>query len=126
LFHTPFIDLGVTPEGGSSLIVPLLVGRQQAFALLALGEPFSAEKAKSCGLIYEVVGEAELEEAVFRAAERIAAKPPQAIRIARDLMRGDREELVARIKEETRLFTMRLLSDEAKAAFQAFMTRKKG
>jgi enoyl-CoA hydratase/carnithine racemase len=124
-FHTPFVDLGITPEAGSSLIAPLLMGRQQAFALLGLCEPFSAERAKACGLIYDVVGEAELEEAVFAAAERIAAKPPGALRIARDLMRGDREELVARIREESRLFAARLTSDEAKAAFQAFMARKK-
>jgi hypothetical protein len=32
---------------------------------------------------------------------------------------------VARIREESRLFAARLVSDEAKAAFQAFMTRKK-
>jgi enoyl-CoA hydratase/carnithine racemase len=125
-FHAPFVDLGLTPEAGSSLIAPLLMGRQQAFALLGLGEPFSAERAKACGLIYDVVGEGELEEAVLRAAERIAAKPPEALKIARDLMRGDREELVARIREESRLFADRLMSDEAKAAFQAFMARKKG
>jgi enoyl-CoA hydratase/carnithine racemase len=101
------------------------MGRQQAFALLALGEPFSAARAKACGLIYEVVGEDELEEAVFRAAERIVARPPEALRVARDLMRGDRDALVARIREESRLFAARLISDEAKAAFQAFMARKK-
>ena len=126
LFHTPFVDLGLTPEAGSSLIAPLLMGRQQAFALLALGEPFSAARAKACGLIYEVVAEGELEDAVFRAAELVATKPPEALRIARDLMRGDRQELVTRIREESRLFAARLTSDEAKAAFQAFMTRKKG
>jgi enoyl-CoA hydratase/carnithine racemase len=124
-FHAPFVDLGLTPEAGSSLIAPLLMGRQQAFALLGLGEPFSAERAKACGLIYEIVGEGELEKAVFQAAERVAAKPPEALRIARDLMRGDREDLVARIREESRLFAVRLTSDEAKAAFQAFMARKK-
>jgi enoyl-CoA hydratase/carnithine racemase len=125
VFHTPFVDLGLTPEAGSSLIAPLLMGRQQAFALLGLCEPFSAERARACGLIYEMVGEGELEETVLAAAERIAAKPPEALRIARDLMRGDREELVARIREESRLFAARLTSDEARTAFQAFMARKK-
>src|SRR6185312_2430596 len=108
------------PEAGSSLIAPLLMGRQQAFALLGLCEPFSAERAKACGMIYEMVGEDELEEAVLKAAEQIAAKPPEALRIARDLMRGDREELVARIREESRLFATRLTSEEARMAFQAF------
>ena len=125
VFRTPFVDLGLVPEAGSSLIAPALVGRQQAFALLGLGQPFSAEKAKQAGLIYEIVGEDELEASAMAAAEEIAGKPPEALKIARDLMRGNRDELVARIEEEGRLFRERLTSDEARQAFTAFMSRKK-
>ncbi len=125
-FRTPFVDLGLVPEAGSSLLAPAILGRQQAFALLGLGEGFSAERAKATGLIYDVVAEDELEGAVLAAAEAIAAKPPEALRIARDLMRGDRAELVARIEAESRHFRERLTSDEARAALLAFMTRKKG
>jgi enoyl-CoA hydratase/carnithine racemase len=124
-FHTPFVDLGLLPEAGSSLIAPLLIGRQQAFALLALGEPFSAQRALQTGMIYQVVDEDALEAAVLAAAERIAAKPPQALKIARDLMRAPREPLTARIKEEGAHFRDRLKSDEARAALMAFMSRKK-
>ena len=125
VFRTPFVDLGLVPEAGSSLIAPALLGRQQAFALLGLGQPFSAEKAKQAGLIYEIVGEDELEASAMAAAEEIAGKPPEALKIARDLMRGNRDELVARIEEEGRLFRSRLTSDEARQAFTAFMSRKK-
>jgi enoyl-CoA hydratase/carnithine racemase len=124
-FRTPFVDLGLVPEAGSSMLAPAVLGRQQAFALLGLGEGFSAERAHAAGLIYAVVGESQLEDAVLAAAEAIAAKPPEALRIARDLMRGDRADLVARIKEEGAHFRARLKSDEAKAAFVAFMSRKK-
>jgi enoyl-CoA hydratase/carnithine racemase len=125
-FHAPFVDLGIVPEAGSTLIAPALLGTQASFALLALGEPFSAERAKAAGLIYEVVPEADLESRAMAAAEMIAAKPPEALRISRDLMRGDRDLLVARIEEEGRLFRARLTSDETKQALMAFMNRKKG
>ncbi|CAM5512014.1 enoyl-CoA hydratase/carnithine racemase [Aquamicrobium terrae] len=125
LFRTPFVDLGLVPEAGSSLLVPQVLGRQGAFALLALGEGLSAEQARAAGLIHQVVEEGGLEAAVLAAAARIAAKPPQALRIARDLMRGPREPLLARIEEETALFRERLKSDEARAALMAFMERKK-
>jgi len=125
VFRTPFVDLGLVPEAGSSLLAPAILGRQQAFALLGLGEGFSAEKAKAAGLIYEVVDEDRLEQAVLAAAEEIAAKPPEALKIARDLMRGDRADLIARIEEESAHFSARLKSDEARAAFVAFMSRKK-
>ncbi|TGQ11741.1 MULTISPECIES: crotonase/enoyl-CoA hydratase family protein [unclassified Mesorhizobium] len=125
LFRTPFVDLGLVPEAGSSLIAPQLLGRQGAFALLGLGEGFSAERAKATGMIYEVVAEDTLESAVLAAADGIAAKPPQALKIARDLMREPREALIARIKVEAEHFRERLTSEEARAALTAFMTRKK-
>ncbi|PWK68184.1 crotonase/enoyl-CoA hydratase family protein [Aminobacter sp. AP02] len=126
IFRTPFVDLGLVPEAGSSLLAPQVLGLQGAFALLGLGEGFSAERAQSSGLIYKVVAEDELEAATLAAAREIAAKPPEALKIARDLMRGNRSELVARIKEEGAHFRARLKSDEARAALVAFMSRKKG
>ena len=125
MFRTPFVDLGLVPEAGSSLLAPLILGRQGAFALLGLGEGFSAERAKAAGLIYEVVDEDALESAVLTAAGAIAAKPPEALKIARDLMRAPRDELLARIKVESEHFFERLKSEEARAALTAFMTRKK-
>jgi enoyl-CoA hydratase/carnithine racemase len=125
VFRTPFVDLGLVPEAGSSLLVPQILGRQAAFAMLGLGEGLTAEQAKAAGLIHAVVSEDELEAVTLTAAETIAAKPPQALKIARDLMRGSREELVARIGEEAERFRERLQSDEARAAFVAFMNRKK-
>jgi len=125
-FRTPFIDLGITPEAGSTLLAPVLMGRQQAFAMLALGEGFSAERALAAGLIYRIVGEDELEAAALAAAENIAAKPPEALKIARDLILGPRDALLARIREEGDHFMGRLKSDEARNAFMAFMSRKKG
>ncbi len=126
LFRTPFVELGIVPEAGSSLLLPRLIGRQQAFAMLAMGEAFSAERAKAVGLIYEVVAEDELEQATLAAARRIADLPPEAMRLTRDLMVGPRDELVARVEEEGRTFRRRLTSDEARNAFLAFMNRKKG
>jgi enoyl-CoA hydratase/carnithine racemase len=125
VFRTPFVDLGLVPEAGSSLLAPRILGQQGAFALLGLGEGLSAERAKAVGLIHEVVEEGSLEASVLAAAGQIAAKPPQALRIARDLMRGSRDDLVARIAEESAHFRERLQSDEARSALTAFMTRKK-
>ena len=70
VFRTPFVDLGLVPEAGSSLLAPRDPRPPAgAFALLGLGEGFSAERAKAAGLIYEVVEEDELEAAVLEAAE---------------------------------------------------------
>lgn len=125
VFRTPFVDLGLVPEAGSSLLAPAVLGRQRAFALLGIGEGFSAEEAMAAGLIREVVAEGDLEAKTLQVAETIASKPPEALKIARDLMLGDRGALVARIREEGAHFRARLKSDEARTAFMAFMSRKK-
>ena len=125
-FHTPFTDLALVPEAGSSLLVPRLAGHQRAYAMLAAGIPFSAEEAREAGLIFRVVDEGELESETLAAAEALAKKPPEAMAIAKDLLRRtEREGVTTRIDEEVRLFGERLRSAEAMAAFQAFMARKK-
>lgn len=124
-FHTPFTDLALVPEAGSSLLAPTAMGHQKAFALLAAGIPFSGEDAERAGLIYKTVSAAELEPAVFAAAEHLAQKPPKALAISRRLVKPDPAPVIARMREEAEHFANQLKSAEALAAFQTFMARKK-
>ncbi|PVE54266.1 crotonase/enoyl-CoA hydratase family protein [Rhizobium rhizogenes] len=123
LFRTPFVDLALVPEAASSLLVPRIAGHQRAFALLAAGEGFSAEQAMAAGLIWKVVPEADVEAETLKIAANLASKPPQALKIARDLVRGDVDAIRARIDEEIVHFAAQLQSSEARAAFEAFMHR---
>lgn len=122
-FRTPFVDLALVPEAASSLIAPRIMGHQRAFAMLAAGEAFTAEEARQAGLIWKVTTPEEVEKQVLAAAAKLAAKPPEALKIARDLVRGPRGEIISRIDEEVRYFAARLKSAEARAAFEAFMRR---
>lgn len=125
-FRTPFVDLALVPEAGSSLLGPRVMGYQRAFAMLAAGVGFSGEDARDAGLVYKVVSEDELEISTLAAAETIASKPPEAMQIARELMRGaTREEVVGRIREESKKFSERLGSAEARAAFEAFLAKSR-
>lgn len=124
LFRTPFVDLALVPEAGSSLLGPLVMGHQRAFAMFAAGEGFTAAEAKEAGLIWKVVPEDEVERATLTAAASLAAKPPQALKIARDLLRKGRPDVAARIEEEATWFSQQLKSAEAMQAFQRFMSRK--
>ncbi|MDI6834634.1 MAG: crotonase/enoyl-CoA hydratase family protein [Rhizobiaceae bacterium] len=121
LFRTPFVELGLVPEAGSSLLAPRMMGHQRAFAMLAASEGFSAEEARAAGLIWKVVAPEAIEAETLKLAASIAAKPPEAMRIARDLIRGDRGELLVRMEEELAFFVERLKSAEARAAFEAFL-----
>lgn len=122
---TPFVSLGLLPEAGSSLIAPRLMGHARAFSLLVMGKSLSAEAAKSVGIINAIVPAAELNAQSLAAARDIAALPAESVSAARRLMRGNVEEIVARIDEEVEAFKTRLASPEAKAALAMFLNRKR-
>lgn len=125
-FSTPFLDLGLVPEAGSSLLMPRRLGYARAFEMLVLGEAFSAARAEAAGLANAVVAADALEETVLSAGRRLAAKPPQALARARQLLRGgSAAEVLARIDEEVEAFRVCLASSEAQEAFRAFVEKRK-
>lgn len=120
----PFLDLGLVPEAGSSLLLPQRMGYARAFEMLVLGEVFDGERAREAGLVNKLVPADALEATALAAARRLAAKPPEALAIARRLLRGDPAALEARMTEEVAAFRLRLASPEAMEAFQAFMEKR--
>lgn len=123
VLQTPFVDLGLVPEAGSSLLGPRVLGHARAFELLVLGAPWSAEQAKEAGLVNAVVPSEELESTTLAAAEALAKKPREGMRLARRLLHGDTAALKSRMEEEGALFLERIKSDEAAAAFAAFLKK---
>jgi len=121
---TPFLNLGLVPEAASSLIAPRLMGTPRAFEILVMGEVFTASAARDAGLVNHVVDEAGLEAETMKAAHKLAAIAPEALRLSRGLLRGDPAEILRRIDEEAELFTKRLQSDEAREAFTAFIEKR--
>jgi enoyl-CoA hydratase/carnithine racemase len=121
----PFVNLGLCPEFGSSLILPRLLGHAKAAELLLLGEGFSGEQAAEWGIATEALGSGEATLAKAREmALRFESLPPEAVRISKQLMKApDRELLRKVIEEEGALFTQRLRSPEALAALTGFIKR---
>ena len=124
-FSTPFVALGLVPEAASSLIAPRLMGHRRAFELLVMGKPFNGEEAKAVGLVNQVAAAGEVEAEAMKAAQAIAALPPEGVAISRRLMKGAPDEIAKRIDEEAAQFKMRLGSPEARKALEAFLSRKK-
>ena len=124
-FSTPFIHLGLVPEGASSLLAPQSIGYQRAFAMLVMGRTLSANEAREAGFVNTVVAPGEAAAEAEKIAREICALPEEAVALSRKLLKPPPEELTRRIDLESRLFGERLRSEEAIAAFQAFFARKK-
>jgi enoyl-CoA hydratase/carnithine racemase len=123
-FIMPFVNLGIVPEAGSSLLVPAILGYAKAAAMLLLGEPLDAQGADRAGLVSAIVPADQLLAHARDKAAALMAKPPQALAITRRLMKGDPAALMARIEEEARLFEETLASPEAQEAFAAFFEKR--
>jgi enoyl-CoA hydratase/carnithine racemase len=124
-FSTPFIHLGLVPEGASSLLMPRTMGHQRAFATLVMGRTVTAEEAKVAGFVNVVVPPGHTEAEAHKVAREICALPAEAVAISRKLLKLPPEDLTRRIDQESHLFGERMKSKEAMAAFKAFFARKK-
>lgn len=125
-FAMPFVNLGLCPEAASSFLLPALAGYQRAAELLLLGEPFDAAKALAVGIVTEVVPNDLTLEAAEQAARKLAAKPPASVRLTKRLLKAQTKAMMeAALAEELRNFGERLVSGEAKEAFNAFLEKRK-
>lgn len=122
----PFVALGLVPEAGSSLLLPRFIGYQRAAELLYLGQPFNADTAYRLGLVNSVVEEAALADEARALARSVAEQPADALQATRRLLRGDPQELLARIEEEARIFGAQLQSEEFRSRVRAFLSRGRG
>jgi len=122
----PFVNLGLCPEFGSSLILPRLLGHAKAAELLLLGEEFTGEQAALWGIATEALGSGEAALAKAREiAERFDTLASGAVQVTKQLMKSvDREQLRRVIEEEGALFVQRLKSSEAIAALSEVISRK--
>ncbi len=124
-FTTPFLKLALIPEAASSLLAPMRMGYARAFSMLVMGRTLSAAEAKEAGIVNSVVETAAVDGVALEAAREIAALPSGAVAVSRALMRGGLDAIDRQIDTEIMHFRDRLQSDEARAAFSAFLARKK-
>ncbi|RKG97005.1 enoyl-CoA hydratase [Corallococcus sp. CA053C] len=123
-FSMPFVNLGLCAEGASSLLLPRMAGFALASELLMFGDPFSTETALRAGIINKAVPEAQLKEVATERARSLAARPMEALKVTKRLIRGPlREQVQETLKREGVEFIQRLHSDEAREALMSFMTR---
>lgn len=121
---TPFVDLGLTPEAASSLLLPQRVGMVRAAQMLLLADPVGAEQAAQWGLVNSVLTDSEVDEAALAAARALAGKPREAMRLSKRLLRDAQRELtLATIDREAGFFSERLHSAETRAALERFFRR---
>jgi len=125
-FALPFVNLGLCPEAGSSLLLPLAAGWRRAAELLLLGEPFDAATAQECGIVSRVLPAADVLDAALATARKLAARPAEAVQTSKRLMKRSHQALIdGLVVEEAEAFLALMHKPAAKEAFAAFLEKRK-
>lgn len=125
-FQLPFVNLGLCPEAGSSLILPSRLGHQRAAEVLFFGEPFGAEAARDLGLVNQIFSDQELPDAALAKAKQLAEKPPTSLRTTKMLLKtASAEAIKDAMAREREQFAALLQGGEAREAMTAFIERRK-
>ncbi len=125
-FIMPFIALGIVPEAASTVLLPLLVGRQRASELFMLGSPLTAQRAFEIGIVNAVLSPEQLFPTAIAVTQVLAEKPAAALRACKELMKRPYAAEVERaLREEVEVIAERLESPETREALNAFLEKRK-
>ncbi|MFL5906907.1 MAG: enoyl-CoA hydratase-related protein [Solirubrobacterales bacterium] len=125
-FGQPEITLGIIPGGGGTQRLARVAGRQRAMELVLTGRRFGAEEAKQIGVVNEVAPEGEWLERAIDLAQRIARRPPIAVRLAKQaVLAADETSLAAGLDHERRLYELTMATEDKAEGTRAFLEKRK-
>ena len=121
----PFTSLGVAPEAASSLLMPLLVGRQNAAWMLLSAEWIGPDEALRMGLVWRVCAPDDLMAETLRHAELLAARPISSLVAVKRTMTEPWRAAVREARERENAAFAELMGGPANTeALTAFMERR--
>lgn len=124
-FSEIFAKRGLSVDGGSSWLLPRLIGLHKAKELAYFAEILSAPEAESLGLVNRVVPEEELDEFVDVWARRLADGPPIALSMTKKLLNNGLNVTMAQaLEDEARSQTVNFATEDTTEAMRAFAQKR--
>ncbi|MDQ6885323.1 MAG: enoyl-CoA hydratase-related protein, partial [Candidatus Dormibacteraeota bacterium] len=126
-FGQPEVKIGIIPGAGGTQRWARAAGKARAMEAVLIGDPVRAVDAERMGLVNRVVPDgAQLEEAK-RLGRLIAARPPLAVRLAKEAVNQSAEvPLSAGLELERKLFYLLFASEDKKEGMRAFLEKRAG
>ncbi len=125
-FLQAFVNIGLVPDGGSSWLLPRLIGRAQAARMMMLGERIAGEEAARLGLVYACVEDDALPHEARSLAERLAAGPTTALGAMKAVLhRGLQADLATTLVAEADAQRRAGNSADAAEGAMAFLQKRK-
>ncbi len=127
MFAESFVKLGIIPGDGGAWFLPRAVGFSNACKMAFTGDPVRAEEALQIGLVSEVVAPEALVERALELAASIAANPPHAVRLTKQLMRASEKASLNELLDMSAAFQAVCHAEPDHAeAVEAFFDKRAG
>ena len=124
-FNLAYTSVGLTPDAGTSFLLPRAVGAKRAMELLLLNRTLSAEEALSWGLVNQVVPDADVLDQAMRIAEKLADGATHAFGHAKRLLAHSLGALESQMVLESETIASQAGSDEGMEGISAFLEKRK-
>ena len=125
-FGQPEIDLGIIPGAGGTQRWPRTVGKYVAMEVNLGGAPISARRAHQLGLVNRVVPAEVTLDVAKELARRLAAKPPVAVRLAKEAVnRALETPLSEGLAAERQSFYFLFATEDQKEGMRAFLEKRR-
>lgn len=124
-FLMAYANIGAPADGGSTWLLPRLLGAGAAMELYLASQPIGAPRALELGLVSQVCPDAELPRHALETAERLAAGPTAAYARVKELYRRSWHSTVeAQLDAETEAFAEIALTRDFQEGIRAFAARR--
>jgi enoyl-CoA hydratase/carnithine racemase len=125
-FGQPEVNLGIIPGGGGTQRLARVLGKQRAMELVLTGRRMDAAEAARYGLVNEVAPEGEWLKRAMDLAQRIAKRPPIAVRLAKQaVIAADESGLSEGLEHERRLYELAMATEDRIEGMGAFLEKRK-
>jgi enoyl-CoA hydratase len=126
-FGAPEVKLGIIPGDGGTQRLPRLIGLGRAMEMILTGDFIDAQEAYRIGLVNQVVPHDELMEKAVALAQKIAKRPPLAVRYAKEAVNRSQEgDAASGYALESYLHALTCTTEDKEEGVQAFLEKRKG
>ena len=126
-FGAPEVKLGIIPGDGGTQRLPRLVGLGRAMEMILTGDFIDAQEAYRIGLVNKIFPHEELMDGAMGLAQRIASRPPLAVRYAKEAVnRSQGGDAVSGFALESYLHALACTTEDKKEGVSAFLEKRKG
>ena len=126
-FGQPEIKLGVAPGMGGSQRLTRAVGKSKAMEMCLTGRMMDAEEAERAGLIARIVPAADLLDDAMKTAAAVAAMPPMAAMMNKEMVHMAFETTLDQgLIAERRMFQILVATEDKAEGMAAFVEKREG